>query len=1028
MADPVFDPSQPFENVDTGAGSAPVFDASQPFENVNTTPKEKSFRDRVNYAWEHATPGGPLWMAKEIVEGARGAVQGSEAATAPQVGSEIDVANQRALAEAGPGQAFRAASILSPGAPMAEGEGAAARGATEAAAPAAPTPPGPAAPPSNPTYAAAQRISEATGQPVNVPAAFASDSQNVQRMGQFLKSVPLAGNPIPQAVGQMHNQLGEAARSVASGFGEGSGPNVSRRIGESIEDQAAAEDAARQAARQREVDNANAQIDQHEAEAHNAVNRAIGPETNPQDMGEALIARLQRSEGAARAEKEQAYQRAGEAQGAIDLSRVTNPQTFVTRALEQQGEAPDDVLHPAATRMLGAMRNIGNIPPDTLTGQAAEDAAAVRARYGDQVANAFERQQQAAAQPAQPQARSLTEFLARQGGLGPDAELDAIGAGSHTVNVGGVGRRKLVRQGGLPLDVAREAAEEAGYLRGDHNGTSTVNDLLDALDAEIRGQPRYPEGFEGTTAPRQAAARSEREAAEQDAALQGAHDDLSAAGYGDLGQDVRNRAAGLMVDHKMSPDDAVENAFQQLEQEDAARTSGFPGDQRGQALHMRGIERTRQRLNFLSQGASTDGDRRAARNVMREFENWTNDAFDNALMSGSDDALKEFRTARAANRDWRTRFGWNERDDADKMINRIVTGTVTPQEFANKLIGETKVGAAGVSSRLYTRVMEATGNAPEAAQAIRGGIWNRLTQSTEGVAGKDPNKVADGIYQFFNNYGRDLANKTFTPEQKRLALVYADTLRRTATARAAVAERAKEPVGIGPMRQLAQDAFGKKGSMTDEQMYSAIDAYARSGGRGDLQTLSGILKAVPENLRGNLAGAIVRRLGRDPRDPNGFALERFAGEWSKYSSQAKTLLFGNAGSHRQSLDDIAAIGTRYGTVGRRFGNPSGTGQTVIGAGEIIGLLTHPLATIGALLGGYATARILAAPQPARRLATWAKSAVALRNRTPERLESYARASSALVRESRKIGVPLSNGALIGIAQGRSVPAASDTQQ
>ena len=40
----------------------------------------------------------------------------------------------------------------------------------------------------------------------------------------------------------------------------------------------------------------------------------------------------------------------------------------------------------------------------------------------------------------------------------------------------GVGRRKLVRQGGWPLDYAREAAEEAGYLNGSHNGTSTVND------------------------------------------------------------------------------------------------------------------------------------------------------------------------------------------------------------------------------------------------------------------------------------------------------------------------------------------------------------------------------------------------------------------------------------------------------------------------------------------------------------------------------------------------------------------------
>ena len=119
----------------------------------------------------------------------------------------------------------------------------------------------------------------------------------------------------------------------------------------------------------------------------------------------------------------------------------------------------------------------------------------------------------ASPEPAAPKAQSLLEFIASKGGLGPDAELAAIGGEGHTVNVEGVGRRKLVRQGGWPLDYAREAAEEAGYLRGNHNGTSTVNDLLDAIDAEMRGAKRFPEGFEGHVGKREAAARSERETA-----------------------------------------------------------------------------------------------------------------------------------------------------------------------------------------------------------------------------------------------------------------------------------------------------------------------------------------------------------------------------------------------------------------------------------------------------------------------------------------------------------------------------------
>ena len=71
-------------------------------------------------------------------------------------------------------------------------------------------------------------------------------------------------------------------------------------------------------------------------------------------------------------------------------------------------------------------------------------------------------------------------------------------AHGHTVAVDGVRAPQAgSEQGGWPLDYAREAAEEADYLRGNHNGTSTDNDLLDAIDAEMRGQKRYPDGFEG---------------------------------------------------------------------------------------------------------------------------------------------------------------------------------------------------------------------------------------------------------------------------------------------------------------------------------------------------------------------------------------------------------------------------------------------------------------------------------------------------------------------------------------------------
>jgi hypothetical protein len=1024
MANPVFDPSEPFENLD--GGSLPAFDPSQPFESVNT-PAPKSFSDRVQYAWEHATPGGPLWMAKEIAEGVTGAVEGSKAATAPQVGSEEDIARQRALAEAGPGQAMRAAQMLSPAAPGVEGvAGGAARAAAEAARPLTP-----GAPAQNSIGAAADRLSDTVGFPVDVPRAVASDSRAVQQGGQLAKALPFVGTRVHGAIGEMSDQLGRAADVTASNYGEGSGPNVARRIGESIEDQAAAEDAARQAARQREVDAANAQIDQFESAARGQANQAIGPALHPQDVGEVVTTRLMQGHREAQEAKRAAYREADE-RGDVQMDRahVGTLQRDVQTGLDASGFALDPDLHKASTKMLAALSDIRNIPargerpPAPLTqapnasraAQTAQDVADLRARYGPDVASAYERQQ------SQPQARSLLEFLAQQGGLGPDSELDAIGAGSHVVNVGGVGRRKLVRQGGLPLDTAREAAEEAGYLRGNHNATSTTNDLLDAIDAEIRGQPRYPEGFEGATTPRQAAAQAERSRAEQEAAASGAHNDLEAAGYGELGPDVRARAASLMSSRGLDADTAVETAFQQLEQE-----AGFPGNRPlGSTINMRGIHEKQKQLSFLARSATNDADREGARRIRNLFNDWVNSAVDNGLFSGSDEALQGYRRATALNRDWRERFGYNADDNAGRILNQIALGRKTAQDASNYLYGASQVGLKGDALRLFNRIMEATHNSDDVRQVIGGGIWQRLTGTAEGVTPKASDRIANDIYNLFNGSGRQLSEQVFSPEQRRVALVYADALRRAGEARNAVAARAKQPVDTGPMRELANAVLGKRGGKSDEQLFSAIDAYAGSRGPGNIKLLDGILKAIPDEEKRNLAGAMIRQLGKTTQTPNGFSTDAFATRWAKYTPEAKQRLFGD-GQHRQALDDIALIAQREKEVGRRYGNPSGSAGHVAGYGLATYLFHQPLIAIGAMVSGYGVARLLSAPASARRLSTWARAAAALRDRTPERIASYGRASAALAASSRQIGVPLTNDALITMAQGRAVLPASRTQ-
>lgn len=91
--------------------------------------------------------------------------------------------------------------------------------------------------------------------------------------------------------------------------------------------------------------------------------------------------------------------------------------------------------------------------------------------------------------------QSLTEYLREQGGL-TDAQFVGELRGVDESDQRKPGRRSLVQPvGGNPLDQAREMAVAAGFLE---EGAS-INDLLEAIDAEQRGRASYRPGAEDAT-------------------------------------------------------------------------------------------------------------------------------------------------------------------------------------------------------------------------------------------------------------------------------------------------------------------------------------------------------------------------------------------------------------------------------------------------------------------------------------------------------------------------------------------------
>lgn len=859
MADkPAFDPLQPFE-----AADKPAFDPSKPYDEVSASENGKKDAPKRDFSWSQAITDIPSEIGNAASEAAstiakpfsgdprdRGTLQGpidtlkAVAAVPALIASPLTGAARSIGGHLLTNTAHAIVGAINPdNAAKIDPEKdyqdskAGVDLAMSALGSKGPRPPAiaPAAAP-NEVVGAAERLG-ASGNPVDVPQALASDSMITQRAGQAIRNVPVVGDAIPKATARLTGQLEDATSNVASEFGGGSGPNVAHNIGQNLSSAADAEtSAARNLATnsdnavlsdwERSIRGANDQIAATEGQALARARQTVG-DMSPQDMGETLTARLRQGEQEARATKDRLYNIAGESDASVSADSVRGVHGRVSGALDDVGRVVDGELTPAASRMMTELRDFSNLRIPNRVG------------------------------PAAPNPAEIT-----------------------------------------------------------------------AVDA-------------------------------------------------------------------------------------------------------RGMEQIRKRLSGMSQAATNDADRAASRIIMRQFDEWQADAFDNALMSGSDEALQAFRSARAANAEWRQRY-FNDRDDADRIVNRIVTGEVTPQEVSNYVLGATKVGSKGVSSRLLTRIGEATGGDPEAMGAIRAGIWNKLSSTTEGTTAKAPAKIASDINEFLGGSGRDVANRMFDPPQQAVMRAYAQELQRGAVARDIVSDVAANTkpspmeVGTGPLQKLANDVLGKNGGRSDEALFSAINSYAKSGAKGDINLLSKIIKAIPEKDQGNLAGAIIKNMGVSPRTGQ-FSPDVFVSTWGTYKPEAKALLFGMTGPQRAALDDIATISRRMKEVGAKFGNPSGTAQNVNFFALASSAIAAPLWTLSGALGGAVVAKLLASPVGASSTSKWSRAYERLaRLPSAATSESFKRATALLaVNIHGETGAPIKD--LVRQLQG-SVPATAEDKQ
>jgi hypothetical protein len=673
------------------------------------------------------------------------------------------------------------------------------------------------------------------------------------------------------------------------------------------------------------------------------------------------------------------------------------------------------------------------VESDIAAAQAARDIQAAEAAKPQPVVEAINRLSEAGIPVNIPRAEASESRLAQQAGQwgsklpvvgAPVAkaveavpgELETarttvagqLGTGEGPAVAGQVGDD--LRQAALAETQGAEQAQAQAHQTALQEWERTHRTRLSDIDARQREAEQTTQAQFGDVAPQDAGEylinriRQHHDSAE---AQKNALYDVAGQAEGTVGADaVRNVANDVHRDLRTrgeTPDPMTMPAaggmlreldnLARLQIPNAVRGAGLPATPGTEVagVSIQGLEQIRKRLNFLSRGASNDADARAARTIMNAFDDWQAGAMQNNLIGGRPEALDAFLRAREANRNWRQNFGYNGRDDVDRIVNRLSTQDMTPDQAQNLLLGS-KVGS-GNRATLLDRLSEATGGDPTLAGAMRGAIWNRLRGGAEGATPANSERVANSIYDFVHGSGRETARRLFTDAEHGVMRGYADTLRQTTGERSAAEEIAKntrpvEPGKIepGPMQQLADRVLGTGRAKSEEALFNTIKSYA--GPKGDIKTLTQLWRGLSDKAKGDLSSAMIRDLGVRPGTQQ-FSAETFGNDWRKITPEAKRLMFGDS-AHRKAIDDIVTIADRHKDVFKKFGNPSGSATNLTFTGVVAaltGATTNPLLAMKLVLGGgggYALSKILASPAGASSVSKWAKIADAAAKRpTPQ---------------------------------------------
>lgn len=255
----------------------------------------------------------------------------------------------------------------------------------------------------------------------------------------------------------------------------------------------------------------------------------------------------------------------------------------------------------------------------------------------------------------------------------------------------------------------------------------------------------------------------------------GEFSDIAFRNVGDrIKNTLTNREAPIIIDDVTTPiaNKAladVEERLSNLRIQNRADPRGQPNPADIVGINLKGIDQARKRLVAYYQAAKSGqnaADRRAMLGVIDALDNEIEQSMATGLFSGSDEALKTLKQARAAYARYRQTFSpQGAGDDAGRAMQKIVERDATGADIASMIYGKSSIGEKGSSVKIAGRIKDIFGKDSDEWSAVKQGLWQRLTSKPEGVDEFGPQAISQRIFKFVNGDGADTARAVFSKDE-----------------------------------------------------------------------------------------------------------------------------------------------------------------------------------------------------------------------------------------------------------------------